>query len=62
MFIKLDVQSLCIYLELLSIKGIGKSITLHILPTYKTLFILERFYDFRVFMVKELKDFRVFKI
>ena len=32
-----------------------------ILPTYKTLFILERFYDFRVFMVKELKDFRVLK-
>ena len=33
-----------------------------ILPTYRTLFIFQRFYDFRVFMVKELKDFRVFKI
>ena len=29
MFTKLDSQSLCIYLELLSMKGVGKSITLH---------------------------------
>ena len=29
MFTKLDSQSLCIYLELLSMKGIGKSISLH---------------------------------
>ena len=29
MFTKLDSQSLCIYLELLSMKGIRKSITLH---------------------------------
>ena len=32
MFTKLDSQSLCIYLELISMKGIGKSIILQFGP------------------------------